>query len=58
VDRSFGRTNSSAAATANLFGRAESSFKAHKTSSLINLRVLIKEKILSTKAKFERWVAP
>jgi len=58
VDGSFGRSNSSAAAMANLFGRAESSFKAHKGSSLVNLRVLIKEKILSTKAKFERWVRP
>ena len=58
VDRSFGRSNSSAAAMANLFGRAESSFKTQKGSSLVNLMVLIKEKILSTKAKFGRWVGP
>jgi hypothetical protein len=55
LDGSFGRTNSSAAAVAKLFSRAGSSFKAHKGSSLVKLRVLIKEKILSTKAKYERW---
>jgi hypothetical protein len=58
LDGSFGRTNSSAAAVAKLFSRAGSSFKAHKGSSLVKLRVLIKEKVLSTKAKYERWVDP